>query len=228
MDSVMQYILEQGDYLLRVLVAGLCGLMIGYERESRMKMAGIRTHTIIAMAASLMVVISKYGFFDVIGRDSVSVDASRVAASVVTGIGFLGAGIILNRKTSISGVTTSAGIWATLGIGMAIGAGMWALGIGTTIMLLVIQYLFHRNWKIFNANNAGKIHLHVKKGDDTRERVTSVLTSMNVQVLSTHIKNIDEDGGMEATLSVLFPKSFDPDNIITLMTNYPEITAIDS
>ncbi len=227
MTAIMDYILEQGDYLLRVLVAGLCGLLIGYEREARMKMAGIRTHTIIAMAASLMVVISKYGFFDVIGRDSVSVDASRVAASVVTGIGFLGAGIIWNRKTSISGVTTSAGIWATLGIGMAVGAGMWSLGIGSTLMLLFIQYLFHRNWRIFNANNAGRIHLHVRKGDDTRERILSVLTSMNIQVTSTHM-NIDESGCIEATLTVLFPKGFDPDNIITLMSNYPEITAIDS
>ena len=135
---MLELMLEQGDYLLRVLVAGLCGLMIGYERESRMKMAGIRTHTIIAMAASLMVVISKYGFFDVIGRESVSVDASRVAASVVTGIGFLGAGIIWNRKTSISGVTTSAGIWATLGIGMSVGAGMWVLGIGLRLSVRTV------------------------------------------------------------------------------------------
>ncbi|MEY8311283.1 MgtC/SapB family protein [Oscillospiraceae bacterium 42-9] len=220
------YVLEQGDYLLRVLVAGLCGLLIGYEREARMKMAGIRTHTIIAMAAALMVVISKYGFFDVVGL-GLSVDASRVAASVVTGIGFLGSGIIWNRKTSISGVTTSAGIWATLGIGMATGAGMWALGIGSTVMLLVIQYLFHRNWRIFNANNAGRIYLHMKKGDDTRERILSVLTGMNIQVTATHM-NIDENGCIEATLTVLFPKGFDPENIITLMSNYPEITAVDS
>lgn len=221
-----EFILEQGDYLLRVLMAGLCGLMIGYERESRMKLAGIRTHTIIAMAASLMVVISKYGFFDVIGRESVSVDASRVAASVVTGVGFLGAGIILNRKTSISGLTTSAGIWATLGIGMAVGAGMWVLGIGSTVMLLVIQYLFHRNLSIFNNNSSGKIILHMKKGDNTRERITSVLTGMNVQVTATHI-NIYADDYLEAILNVTFPKGFSAENTLTLMTNYPEIASID-
>ena len=224
---MLELMLEQGDYLLRVLVAGLCGLMIGYERESRMKMAGIRTHTIIAMAASLMVVISKYGFFDVIGRESVSVDASRVAASVVTGIGFLGAGIIWNRKTSISGVTTSAGIWATLGIGMSVGAGMWVLGIGCTAMLLVIQYLFHRNWRIFNANNAGRIHLHILRGENTRERMVNVLTGMNIQMIDTHM-SIDENGCIEATLNVLFPKDFETETILTLMANYPEITSIDS
>lgn len=222
-----EWILEQGDYLLRVLVAGLCGLFIGYERESRMKLAGIRTHTIIAMAASLMVVISKYGFFDVIGRESVSVDASRVAASVVTGIGFLGAGIIWNRKTTISGVTTSAGIWATLGIGMAMGAGMWTLGIGSTVILLVTQYLFHKNWRIFNnTNNAGQIHLHMKKRDDTCERITASLAGMNIQVTAKHM-NMNEDGCVEATLHVLSSKNFEQEDLIALMESYPEIISID-
>ncbi len=224
---MLAFALEQMDYLLRILIAGLCGLLIGYERESRMKMAGIRTHTIIAMAASLMVVISKYGFFDVIGWESISVDASRVAASVVTGIGFLGAGIIWNRKNGISGLTTSAGIWATLGIGMSVGAGMWVLGIGSTVMLLMIQYLFHRNWRIFNANNAGRIPLHIRKGENTRERMVNVLTGMNIQVIDTHM-SIDENGCIEATLNVLFPKDFETENILTLMANYPEITSIDS
>lgn len=224
---MQEYILTQGDYLLRVFIAAICGMMIGYERESRLKMAGIRTHTIIAMAASLMVVISKYGFFDVIVRDSVSVDASRVAASVVTGVGFLGAGIILNRKTSISGVTTSAGIWATLGIGMAIGAGMWTLGIGSTIMLLIIQYFLHKNLRIFKDNNIGHVLLHMKKGDTARERITSALTHMNIQVVATHL-NIYDDDSIEANLDVVFPKDFDTENIITLMANYPEIASIDT
>lgn len=222
-----EYLLEQGDYLLRILVAGICGLLIGYERESRMKMAGIRTHTIIAMAAALMVVISKYGFFDVVALDGVSVDASRIAASVVTGVGFLGAGIILNRKTTISGVTTSAGIWATIGIGMALGAGMWILGIGSTAMLLVIQYAFHHNWSFFAASEPMKIRLRLQKGDNARERITADLTKMNVLVLTTRL-SIDPNGTMEATMTVLFPKGFGTDKIFTLMDNYPEITSIDS
>lgn len=221
------WILQQGDYLLRVLAAGLCGMLIGYERESRMKLAGIRTHTIIAMAASMMVVISKYGFFDVITIDSVSVDASRVAASVVSGIGFLGAGIIWNRKTTISGVTTSAGIWATLGIGMAMGAGMWTLGVGSTVILLVMQYLFHKNWKIFNnAGSVGQIHLHMEKSDDTCARVSDSLGKMNIQVTSQNI-SISDDGCMEATLHVQSAKSLDQDDMILLMESFPEIISID-
>jgi putative Mg2+ transporter-C (MgtC) family protein len=223
---MLQFFLTQGDYLLRVLVAAICGMAIGYEREARLKMAGIRTHSIIAMAASLMVVISKYGFFDVIVYDSVSIDASRVAASVVTGVGFLGAGIILNRKTNISGLTTAAGIWATLGIGMTIGAGMWTLGIGSTIMLILLQYFFHKNLRVFKINNVGHVLLHMKKNEDTRERVTQTLTSLNIQIVATHL-NIYDDDIIEANLDVIFPKNFDTENVITLMANYPEIAPID-
>ena len=221
-----EFILSQADYLLRVLAAAICGLLIGYEREARMKMAGIRTHTIIAMAAALMVVVSKYGFFDVIAIDGVSVDASRVAASVVTGIGFLGAGIILNHKHNLSGVTTSAGTWATLGIGMSIGAGMWVMGVGCTLMLLGLQVLFHRDWRILKSTSAGKILLHITKGDDARERVISALTRMNIQVVSTHM-NIYDNSIIEVSLSVLFPKDFSAENTMTLMANYPEIASID-
>lgn len=221
-----EFVLIQTDYLVRVLAAALCGLVVGYERKARLKLAGIRTHTIIAMAAALMVVVSKYGFFDVIHIDGVSVDASRVASSVVSGMGFLGAGIILNRKNNISGLTTSAGTWATLGIGMAIGAGMWTLGIGSTAMLLVIQFLLHRNLRIFNSSNAGKILLHMRKGDDTKDRIISALTQMDIQVISTHM-NIYESSSIEVSLNVIFPKGFSTENTITLMANYPEIASID-
>ncbi len=225
---MLSYILTQGDYLLRVLVGALCGMVIGYERESRLKMAGIRTHTIIAMAASLMVVLSKYGFLDVIKLDSVVVDASRVAASVVSALGFLGAGIILNRKNGISGVTTAAGTWATLGIGMTIGAGMWTLGIGSTLMLLIFQYLFHKQLRIFKDNNISHMILHIGKNESkVREEIIASLTDLQIQIVSTHL-NIYDDESIEANLDVIFPKDFSTDEIIALMSQYREIASIDT
>ena len=220
---MLSYILTQGDYLLRVLVGALCGMVIGYERESRLKMAGIRTHTIIAMAASLMVVVSKYGFFD-----SVQFDASRVAASVVSALGFLGAGIILNRKNGISGVTTAAGTWATLGIGMTIGAGMWTLGIGSTLMLLIFQYFFHKQLRIFKENNISHMVLHIGKNESkVREEIIASLTDLQIQIVSTHL-NIYDDESIEANLDVIFPKDFSTDEIIALMSQYREIASIDT
>ena len=107
------------DYTLRLVAAIICGSLIGAERERRQKSAGVRTHIIVAMASALMMIVSKYGFFDVLSVEGISVDASRIAASVVSAIGFLGAGVIFVRSESALGLTTSAGLWATVGVGIA-------------------------------------------------------------------------------------------------------------
>ena len=96
-------LMAQMELLLRIVVAGVCGAFIGLERQNRLKNAGLKTHLLVALTSALMVVISKYGFFDVISQ-GLSVDASRVAASVASGVGFLGAGLILAGKHEIMGV----------------------------------------------------------------------------------------------------------------------------
>lgn len=106
------------DLVIRVVVASLIGAIIGYEREYRGKVAGVRTHFLVAMGAALFMIISLYGFEGV-----EKFDAARVAAGVVGGLGFLGGGIIMKNK-HISGLTTAAGIWVTGAIGLSLGAGM--------------------------------------------------------------------------------------------------------
>lgn len=135
------WVIEQGTYFIQVVLAGLCGIAIGAERQSRMKSAGVRTHFMVAVASAVMMIISKFGFMDVIVIDSVSVDASRVAAGIITGIGILGGGLIFTGKQGlVSGMTTAAGIWVTVGIGMAMGSGMYALGFSVTILILAVQF----------------------------------------------------------------------------------------
>lgn len=92
------FLWQQGEFLLRILLAGVCGAMIGYERKSRNKEAGIRTHMIVAMGAALIMIVSKYGFGDLLGKEGVALDPSRIAAQIVTGVGFLGAGMIFIIK----------------------------------------------------------------------------------------------------------------------------------
>ena len=107
----------------RILLSTICGMLIGWEREKRLKSAGLRTHMLVALASALMMIISKYGFLDVVHLSSVQVDASRMASGVVQAIGFLGAGVIFVKRDKIIGVPTAAGRWATGGIGLAIGCG---------------------------------------------------------------------------------------------------------
>ncbi|MDE6060524.1 MAG: MgtC/SapB family protein [Clostridia bacterium] len=139
--------------LIGVLLAVVLGFAIGFERKLRFKEAGIRTHTIVCFGAAIMMVVSKYGF------DGLEADVSRVAAQIVSGVGFLGAGIIMFRGQKMHGLTTAAGVWATAGIGMACGAGMYIFATGGTVILIFIQCFLHLNIKPFRAKQHYKIKI---------------------------------------------------------------------
>lgn len=143
----MAYLIQQLEWMARILLAGLCGGLIGYERESRKKTAGLRTHVIVAVSSALMIVLSKYGFQDVVGQ-YVRVDPSRIASWTVAAIGFLGSGVIFSRNKNVSGITTSAGIWATVGVGMAVGAGLYVIGICTSAIVILVEIFLGRQGKL--------------------------------------------------------------------------------
>ena len=115
---------------MRLALAGVLGGVIGAEREYRGKVAGTRTHLLVALGSALMLLVSRYGFAD-------PGDSGRVAAQIVSGIGFIGAGAIMVDRQSIHGLTTAAGIWVAAGIGMATAAGLYGLAIATTILALI-------------------------------------------------------------------------------------------
>lgn len=146
------------EFALRLLVAGVCGIAVGLEREYRAKEAGYRTHFLVCVGSALMMIISKYAFWDLTSghflgvndavinsetiNSSLRIDPGRIAAQVVTGIGFLGAGTIILHRQIVRGLTTAAGIWATGGIGMAVGAGMyWEAALATVLVLAGLEIL---------------------------------------------------------------------------------------
>ena len=149
--------------ILDVLLAALLGFVIGFERKMRAKEAGIRTHTIVCVGSALMMCISKYGFS--------GVDTSRVAAQIVAGVGFLGAGIIVYRKHEVHGLTTAAGIWATAGIGMACGARLYVVAFGASLILVGVQILLHMPWRIFKVKKAYTLKLVFEDCEGSREKI---------------------------------------------------------
>nr|WP_090946845.1 MgtC/SapB family protein [Nonomuraea jiangxiensis] len=122
-------------------LALLLSAAIGLEREIRHKSAGLRTHTLVGFAAALMTLVSKYGFADVLG-DDVVLDPSRVAAQIVSGIGFIGAGLIFVRRDAVRGLTTAAVVWLTCAVGMAAGAGLWLLAVAVTAGHYLVVFAF--------------------------------------------------------------------------------------
>lgn len=143
-SELISDISANGFLIIRMLLAAVCGIFIGFERSRRQKDAGIRTHMIVALGAALAMIVSKYGFFDLLQYEGLRADASRIASNVITGVGFLGAGVIFVRDVSIKGLTTAAGIWTTASVGLAIGAGMYTVGIGATLVMILFQLVFHR------------------------------------------------------------------------------------
>ena len=127
------------EFVLRLFVAGILGAVIGFDREYRAKEAGTRTHFLVSLGSALLMIVSQWGFQEVVGAAGgvVKLDPSRVAAQVVSGIGFIGAGTIMMQKQFVRGLTTATGIWAVAGIGLAIGGGLYVLGIAATVLTLV-------------------------------------------------------------------------------------------
>ena len=125
------------EFILRLLAATAMGAAIGFEREYHAKEAGLRTHLLVALGSCLFMILSIYGFDFMLGRDHVSFDPSRIAAQVVTGIGFIGAGTIIFQKQAVRGLTTAAGLWVTAAIGLACGNGMYWVALITTVIVLV-------------------------------------------------------------------------------------------
>lgn len=188
-----EWFAEQGVYIFRILLAGLCGIAIGAERQSRMKSAGVRTHFMVAVASALMMMISKFGFMDVIAVEGVSVDVSRVAAGIITGIGIFGGGLIFTGKQGlVSGMSTASGVWVTVGIGMAMGAGMYTLGIFVTLLILAMQLFFHMHLKICREPLRGQLVFATDGSPETVGEILEKLESMNMEV--SRVKTEVTDG----------------------------------
>ena len=141
------------EYVLTIFVGAILGGAIGFEREYRSKEAGFRTHFLVGLGSALFMVLSLHGFDDIETQAGVIIqrDPARMAAQVVSGIGFIGAGTIIFRKNVVKGLTTAAGLWVTSAIGMAAGVGMYGVAVAATVMVIVclegMNFLHHRIFK---------------------------------------------------------------------------------
>lgn len=135
-----------------LLLAFVLSSVIGLEREWRDKNAGLRIYSSVGTSAALLTLVSKYGFRDVLVTGQVEIDPSRVAAQIVTGVGFLGAGLILTRHGTVRGLTTAATMWETAAIGMAAGAGLWLLALAVTLLHILSALVYDALSKRINPD----------------------------------------------------------------------------
>ncbi len=223
--STAQYL----DFFARILVACICGAAIGFERSMRFKEAGIRTHVIVCCAASLMMIVSKYGFADLSDNSGISwmrsADPARIAAQVVTGISFLGAGMIFRNGKAVTGLTTAAGIWATSGIGLAIGGGLYIVGIFATVVIASLQIIMHKFALSADTLVLGQIHCTIVHSETFRAAFNRFLEEHHMQVVSSKL-SYNDDGTSAYDVTVRVAKNITMKDLSEFLESYEGVREV--
>ena len=200
---------EELELLLRMVLACFMGYVIGYERMNREKSAGMRTHAIVCLGAALIMIVSKYGFEDI-----PDFDASRVAAQIVSGVGFLGAGIIFVKNNTVSGLTTAAGIWTTAGVGMAIGAGAYFIGISAGILVVVTQVVLHKATFFTAEPVRGYMKLQTDDYEGLMPELVSQFAGEKIRMLRLEVHKEEAEGEVKIEMELLYPPKYDRSQLV--------------
>ncbi len=212
------------ELLLRIALAGLLGALIGVERQLRAKEAGLRTHILVCIGSAMFMLVSKYGFTDLLAQGhNIALDPSRISAQVVSGIGFLGAGTIMLNKQFVRGLTTAAGLWVTAAIGLIIGSGMYAIGIyGTLMTLLVLEGVRQLSRRLMGQRYMIMLALAPASIDD----VMAALRKLHIRVVrSSVVRNENKDCKM--SLEVLLHARYKPAEIYDQLLGIEGLHKID-
>ena len=164
------------EFIFRIFVGAMLGGAIGFERKYRAKVAGFRTHFLVGLGASLFMIVSQHGYESILSQlgSSASIDPSRIASQVVTGIGFIGAGTIMLQKHVIRGLTTAAGLWVTAAIGLTCGSGMYILAATATVLVLLCLEAMN-----FILYRGGEKNIQLSFTAPDRQGVKQVLSRLN-------------------------------------------------
>ena len=185
-----------GQGLLQLEELGLAfvlSALVGLEREIRQKSAGLRTYTLVGVSAALFMLISKYGFMDVLAAGRIVVDPSRVAAQVVSGIGFIGGGVIFMRRDIVRGLTTAASVWLTAALGMACGAGLPILAVATTLGHFMIMLVFPKLVRYLPRERRTTTQLRIAH-EDRPELLRAILVACTQLRFAVDHVSVERDG----------------------------------
>ena len=213
-------------FVIRLLVATAMGAAIGLEREYHAKEAGLRTHLLVALGSCLFMILSIYGFDFMLGRDHVSFDPSRIAAQVVTGIGFIGAGTIILQKQVVRGLTTAAGLWVTAAIGLACGNGMYWVALVATAIVLVSLGLI--NVFLPNFSQRDRQITFLVSDYHVLTEILESLRKENISVMNYEMhKDAEENGGkMLVTLEIRMKRYNNIGEIRSILRNFEKVELV--
>ncbi|MBR0200292.1 MAG: MgtC/SapB family protein [Oscillospiraceae bacterium] len=212
------------DCCCRLAVSCILGMLIGIERSKRFKEAGVRTHIVVCCGAALCMIVSKYGFADLGGilDGSRTSDPARLAAQVVSGIGFLGAGVIFKNGNTVRGLTTAAVLWFSAVVGLTVGAGMYVMGILAALVNLLLLVVLHRYAIGGDAYAANHLHFIVKNGYDFNGALMNQMELWQAQVTESKVDR-RRDGTTEYDLTVRRRKEIEYAEMKTFMESREDV-----
>lgn len=213
--------------LVRLALASLFGALIGLERERKDWVAGLRTHMLVSVGSCLFMIVSAFGFADILGTEHVSLDPSRVAAQVVSGIGFIGAGTILFLKRgAVRGLTTAAGLWTVAAIGMATGGGLYFAAGATTIIALIILWILQPIEFVYSKKFKHRTLRVVTTLDaDTTELIKSIFNQFNLKIYNFSLNRVEDEFVYQLQIDYNHVENLD--EIVNELKNNPSIKEID-
>jgi putative Mg2+ transporter-C (MgtC) family protein len=198
--------LSPHEIALRLVTATVLAGLVGLDRERRRSAAGLRTHALVGMSSCLLMIASAFGFADILGTPGVGLDPSRIAAQIVTGIGFLGAGTIIAHGDSVRGLTTAASIWSVAALGIAVGCGMYRAAIlGTALALLLLLVLRPIERRLDTRWRKQTISLLYNPSVVTIETLLAALRQINLDVAALSVET--QDGGNKDKIQITFSQS---------------------
>ena len=199
--------------VIRLIMAGVLSGLIGLEREVKRHPAGFRTHLLVGVGSCMLMVLSLFGFSDVISSNpNIRYDPARLPSYVISGIGFLGAGTIMVHGITVRGLTTAASIWVVSGIGLVVGAGMYFVAVFTTI-IVILSLIFLNKWEhfILKTTKSETLYLVVKNQSISATSIIGILEKRGISVVKMDVENIPDadESIVKYSFVVNFPKSND-------------------
>jgi putative Mg2+ transporter-C (MgtC) family protein len=218
--------LDWREVTLRLFLAAVFGAAIGLERERKDWTAGMRTHMLVCVGSTLMMMVSSFGFSDVLADDKITLDPSRVASQIISGIGFIGAGTIMFLKpATVLGLTTASGLWTVAGIGMATGGGMYFAASATTVLTLIILWGMQPIQKRFSKKfQQRSLIISVKPNTSPKEIIDRLLEDQSIEFANFSITKLSD----ELIIELRLEQSHNPLllKIVEGLNNHPAITKI--
>ncbi|AET57288.1 hypothetical protein HPL003_02540 [Paenibacillus terrae HPL-003] len=230
------WIIDDSHIILRLLLSMLLGGFIGIERERSKHAAGLRTHIMVSLGSTLIMLLSIYGFADFIKEANVRIDPARLATAVITGVGFLGAGTIIFTGKSITGLTTAASIWVVAAIGLGVGAGFYFPSIAATVLVFLNLWVFNKiELRYMRGRQPHLITLYGLSSHGLLEQISTYLEQEKVEIRKIVIKEHEnvpfhefhpDRQSMEVSLEVLAHHEFNPVRIAADLRQWEDVAAV--